>query len=273
MHPVSSTSSLVLLWTDKSNYKTPSSQRFWDKLDLDAGRPLDKKIEAKLPEFRKLSVTQINNRKYGIRKFSSEFLKTHPDAQVVCLGAGLDPKSLDTAEDHPGALVFDVDMENMELKEKMTREVQGPNNLKFCTANVGKPQELISSLKAKGWNPEKTTFVIAEGISYYISKEQFKDALFALKTPGGAAIIEYAIPDEDVVAENKELITVFFNLLQDMLNWPTPLERYSLQEASDLAQELGARIETLESLEMEKGRGFVSDIPPGPLCVSYLTYP
>ena len=63
---------------------------------------------------------EISNRKYGISKFSKEFLSNHTDTQVVILGAGLDPRSLEVAETFPKTIVFDVDMENRDIKKKIT---------------------------------------------------------------------------------------------------------------------------------------------------------
>ena len=151
MYKVSSTSGFVLLLIDKSHYEAPSAQRLWDRLDLEPSRPLYKEVIHlwdKLP-------FEVSNRKFGIKNFSTEFLLDKPHAQVIFLGAGLDPKSLDIAESFPKSKVFDVDMDNMELKEKIIKEIQGPNNISFCRANIAKSEEILDALKEKGMGSKR----------------------------------------------------------------------------------------------------------------------
>ena len=104
MYQVATTSNLVLLFSEKSIYKSSSANKFFENLDLSNSR-------AFAEDFLKISDglelhEQMHNRKYGIKKISFEFLSQHPNSQVIILGGGLDPFSLELAEMHPQATIL-----------------------------------------------------------------------------------------------------------------------------------------------------------------------
>ena len=236
MYKVSSTSAFVLLLTDESVYESTSAKKLWNNLDLEAARPF---VEEAISAWDGIPPEEITNRKWGIKKFSNEFLTVTPDSQVIFLGAGLDPKSLDVAESFPRSKVFDVDMDNMDLKREMTKSINGPSNIAFCQANIGNTDQLLSTLTQNGLNPDKVTLIVAEGISYYIPKEQFKNTLQVLRSPNGGLVLEYSIPTKEVKSkEDHPRINRLFDLLQKRLALPNPLERYTVDEIQKLANEL-----------------------------------
>ena len=276
MKQVSETSDLVLFAADLAIYKTDSARKFSEKLNLkDIRSTLEENLGAELLD---LLFEEINNRKVGVKRLCTEHLTATPHSQVVFLGAGLDPKSLDVAESFPHATVFDVDMDHMVQKEKMTKEVNGPKNIFFCLADVRDVKALRSSLEKAGWDGQKETLIVAEGICYYISKALFKEVLFGLRAPGGGLIWEYAIPNDDIVPLDKqEKAKHIFNFLQDSLSWPTPLERFRESEARAWADELGGTsFVTLDAIQLEKyrkGRNeHYSNSFRGILRVSYLKF-
>ena len=252
MYSISSTSALILLWTDKCVDETPLARKFLECISLDAAVPLSQAFAPFLKDVK----AEVINRKFGIKKSYNDFLTSSPDSQVVVLGAGLDPKSLEVAEKFSSTLVFDVDMENMELKEEITKSIKGPKNIKFCKANLGDSHELMSSLEESGWDRNKTTFIIAEGISYYVSKELFKRALLKLRHPKGGLVVEYTVPDEEVFPiEMRPLVKGVFDTLQEKLGLPNPVERYGIKEIKDLADGLEGRvIWTFNQKQLEKER-------------------
>ena len=271
MYQVSSTSAFVLLLTDQAIYDSPSAKRLWEKLDLEAARPF---VEKAL-KFWAIS-EEINNRKFGIKKFCTDFLTAHPTSQVIFLGAGLDPKSLDVAESFPHSTIFDVDMDNMALKKDMTKSINGPQNITFCQANVGEAGQVSSVLESNSWDKERITLIVAEGISYYVPKKQFKNTLIALSNPKNGLILEYSLPDQSVLPiEIRPRVKDFFDCLQELLAWPTPLLRYSVEEMIKLASDLGAKtLTTLNQQQLEKerkgGKNETYTVPfSGVICVSY----
>ena len=274
MFEVSATSALVLLWTDHSIYESPSAQAFLRKVSLNAGKDLCdslslaiKEIASKNPELdedMRLPVEDFANnldqevtyRKYAVKQFCTEFLSSAPDAQVIFLGAGLDPKSLDIAEEFPQSKVFDVDRDNMDIKAEITKNIGGPTNLLFCKGDVTAPDKLAATLSRRGWNAHKTTLLVAEGISYYVQKIPFKKTLEKLKTAGGGFIFEYTLPDEDIAPPIVAVVAKeFFQQLQHLIQFPTPLNRYKTKEVANLAKNLGGDLlRTVSPKDMERER-------------------
>ena len=234
MHGVASTSALVLLWTDESLYESVSAKKFFESINLDAGIPLKEELDGICDHMDE----EVNNRKYGVKKIALSFLKKYPDAQVVFLGSGLDPRSLDLAESFPRSTVFDVDRDNMGVKEAITKEIEGPKNIVFCKADISNAQELVEVLNSNGRDKEKKTLVVAEGLTYYISKNALQEALASLRTPGGGLILEYAIPNDEIKGPRAPDCKAFFDKLQELLGLPEPLQRYSDRNIRQLVEAL-----------------------------------
>ena len=251
MYQVSATSSLILLWTDQRIYESVSAKKFFQNINLDAGKGLKDQL-TDIPHIKE----EITNRKYGVKKFCDQFLSTCEDAQVVFLGSGIDPKSIDVAELYPKTSVFDVDMDNMQAKTDINKKIAGPSNIAFCQADVSNAREVVDTLSQHGYKKDRPTLVVAEGITYYISKELFRETLKALRTDKGGAAIEYSLPNEALT--HPEMAVHYknnFENVRSLLKWPTPLCRYTTQEISQLADFSGGQLsQTLNQQEIERER-------------------
>jgi len=274
MYPVSSTSALILLCTQESIYEGAAAKNFLKKVQLDSGQPLFQRLSEILP----YADQEVTNRKFAVKKFANNFLASHPNSQVIFLAAGLDPKSLDVAEHFPQTSVFDVDMENMDVKAAINKEINGPQNVKFCQADITQTGQLLSALRQQGFNSQKTTLVVAEGITYYVSKDSFKNSVSKLVSSPGGLILEYSIPNEGI--KNLERRTAYcqlFDGLQESLKMPHPLVRYSIEEVDTLASALGGQVETnLNQAQLEKertGENQWFDQNEGAVHVSFISFP
>ena len=265
MFVLADSSALVLSLADRSIYTAPSALRFLDNLKLDAGRELFEKI-AKSESSNPVFPATINNRKFAVKKACSDFLDASPNAQVVFLGAGLDPKSLDIAELYPQCTVFDIDRENLDLKQEILKEVDGPNNIRFCHADLANLEEFKVALSGSGWNRESPTMIVAEGISYYIERAAFKKVLLHLKSPGGKLLFEHFVSDDEVkeMARAKVYTTFCKDLLSE-LNLSFDLQPYSIEQIHDLALTLGGQVSIVfkhQDLELERtgsSKNFLQD--------------
>ena len=271
MYSVSATSALVLLWTDEAVYESGAAREFLQHLDLDVALAMSEELCRVWPSV----VEEVTNRKVGVKRFCRDFLSRVPHAQVVFLGAGLDPKSLDVAIKYPDVRVFDVDMEQMSLKKEITKKVSGPQNIEFCTANIDDVQDLVGGLEKNGWDSKQVTLVVAEGISYYLSQQCLAQSLKTLCCPLGGLVLEYAVPgDQVLLAEKRVIYQDFFDLLQKCLQWPTAITRYRVEEVQALVSELGGEmVETMDQQQLErewKGRNEIYTAPgEGAVYVSY----
>ena len=251
LHKVPATSCLVLLLAGESNYSGKVARGLFSVVDLSAGQPM---VDL-LGDAYDRAVEEVGNRKYAVRLFCNTYLSERPGAQVIVLGSGLDPLSIDIAECYPQSTVIDVDMANLDIKQAINEELGGPE-LRFCTANLADASALVPALKAAGWDPGSATLIVAEGISYYLPKPVFLQTLTALRTAGGALVLEYSLPKEEITEEEAlEISDEFYGKLAHLLEMPFQLQCYGTGEAESVARELGGvLVQTLTSHEMEIGR-------------------
>ena len=249
MYEVPATSALVLLFTEPDIYDGTAAKRFLASVDLSAGQGL----KDHFVEYWDLCYAELCSRKVRVKKLCQEYLQAHPAAQVVSLGGGLDPMTLDLAERFPEAAVFDLDMSQMDLKAEINAAVQGPK-VQFVTANLADGAALAQSLNAHGWMPNKPTLILAEGITYYVPAPIFAQALAAVRTDDGALVLEYSLPEEEITdVKHKETYIIFFQELTELLNLPFPMVRYSKAYVHQLAAQLKGRVaKTLYPHETER---------------------
>ena len=254
MYEVPATSAFVLLFTEKDIYDGSAAKRFLSSVDLTAGQGLKDHFK----DAWDLAYAEIATRKVRVKQLSQEYLHANPGAQVVSLGGGLDPMTLDLAELFPEASVFDVDMDQMDVKAEITAAIDGPR-VHFVTAHLGDASALTQSLMAAGWDAGAPTLVVAEGITYYVPAPIFAQALAAVRTDGGALVLEYSLPDDEITdANHKETMVAFYPELTTLLQLPFPMVRYSSSYVQTLAGQLRGKVaKTLYEHEAEllmKGR-------------------
>ena len=248
---VSHTSALVLLWAGRSPYKSERALKFLDRVDLSAGKKLWEEFNSVFNSYDEI----ILNRKFGVRYFWNNFLQSRPDSQVILLAAGLDPISLDIADQFPEAKIFEVDLDNMGLKERLVKELGGPESIRFCSVSLTETDKLTEVLIGQGWDKESPTLLIAEGVSYYVAKIHFQKTLSALKTPKGGLIFEFGIPFETVALGWQSIPLRIFGKLERDFRLP-PVSLYSIREVQTLAGRLGVsdKVIILDQTELEKRR-------------------
>ncbi len=255
------TSAFVLSHTSPEIYRGDAARTFLSQLDLSSADLLRIQFQDTWDE----QQVEILNRKHGVKALSHQYLGENPDAQVIQLGGGLDPLTIDLAECHPTVRIFDVDMANMQLKTEINASIGGPE-ISFLTANLADVSSLTQVLRNAGWNPESPTLLISEGISYYVPKEIYLASLTSLRTSGGFLIFEYAMPDHLLVGTPKaDIIKDFFDRFSAILDLPFPMQRYSDSEVKDLAAQINGEVEqilTQHQLEFSRlGRNEMREDP------------
>ena len=138
MIEVPATSASVLSFANQDVYRGAAARAFLSSIDFSAAEP----IIAQFKDIHEEITVEILNRKYGVAKCCHKYLDENPTAQVIHLGGGLDPLSIDLAEGSPKAHFSDVDMANMSLKEEINRKIGDPD-VSFLTANLADIPSLI----------------------------------------------------------------------------------------------------------------------------------
>lgn len=239
---ISGTSALVLLWGGKEAYKSNLAQKYLEQLDLSSGHELYNECSKIWEPYHEI----LKNRKFGVFNLVESILSIDSDYQVVILAAGIAPLSLDIIEKFPGVVVFDIDIENMQMKKDLFEEVSEgklSDRIKFIESDITDVNVLQKNLTEHGWNKDKRTIVIAEGISYYITEEELWNAfsLFQSDNKSNYIILESRVPAEKVCEERRDIQEKVWDYLTSALTLKF-VTRYFDEKVKELADKINAEI-------------------------------
>ena len=250
---ISGTSALVLLWGGKEAYKSKLAQKYLENLDLSAGEELYSECNKIWEQYYEI----LRNRKYGVFNFLKSILNQSEDYQVIILAAGIAPLSLDIIEKFPNTKVFDTDIENMDVKRKLYEELHGKKitgNIHFLECDITDKEGFKKSLVQNGWDENKKSIVIAEGISYYLSEEELWNtfSLFKSKDQSNYIILESRLPHDKVAEDRKEIQEKVWDYLSKTLSLKY-VTRYYDEKVKEYTDKLNGEVlmkYTMKDVEM-----------------------
>ena len=168
-------------------------------------------------------------------------------------------------------------MSQMDLKADINAAVGGPE-MKFVTSNLADASALAKTLQLHGWDPNRPTLVLAEGITYYVPAAVFAQALEAVRTNEGALVLEYSLQDEEITDVNhRDDYIEFFSDMTDLLKLPFPMVRYTTAYVQQLAKQLGGTVvktlyEHHTELELKGYNDFFEAPDSGAIRVSLISF-
>jgi len=250
---ISGTSALVLLWGGREAYKSKLAQKYLEQLDLSSGYELYNECNKIWEPYHEI----LRNRKYGVFSLVESILKEDSDYQVIILAAGVAPLSLDIIERFPDTKVFDIDIENMQMKKKLFEEVNDGkfnDNIQFIESDITNTDILKQSLIKHGWDKNKKSIVIAEGISYYISEDELWKAfsLFRSADKSNFIILESRVPQEKVCEDRRDIQERVWEYLTSALTLKF-VTRYFDEKVKEHADKINAEViekHTMKDIEM-----------------------
>ncbi|OCN02092.1 hypothetical protein A7X67_04985 [Clostridium sp. W14A] len=125
------------------------------------------------------------------------FALKHDICQYVICGAGMDTFAF--RNDHPGIRVFEVDhpdTQRYKLEKIKKLEWIIPKNVRYVPVDFSK-DDLVSTLKAAGFDSKIPTFFTILGVTYYLTLPIFEDTVRKISTLSGADNkIVFDFPDE-----------------------------------------------------------------------------
>lgn len=131
---------------------------------------------------------------------------------------------------HNISIVFDVDFDAnlLKYKSELVSKLKAEFPPKFVTANISNKEELRRRLIDSGWNPNKKTIVVAEGLSYYLKKDTLWNSLELFHSPhnDNYLIFEYYKQDKNVDIEFQEIAKKGFGLIYEDIS---VLTRYDIK--------------------------------------------
>jgi O-methyltransferase involved in polyketide biosynthesis len=180
-------------WSKASLWETGPAKAYLKKLNLLIGKDLDSRFDDEANHWHTQVVT---GRKFGIKKHALEFLKQFPQAQVVILGAGIAPLSIELGSLFPLSKIFDVDQSGMIEKETLIHKK--PNNIQFIECDVTSITWLIHKLQNAGFDSNLPMMIIMEGIVYYLSPDALMSMLKHFRHYNAVIVCDFSVYAERV---------------------------------------------------------------------------
>ncbi len=247
---LSATSALVLIASGNSLYKTEAALEYWSHLDLSSGRDIYEECNTVWAGHDQV----IKNRKWCIGNWCHNLLSSGIIEQVVIIAAGFSPLGIDLASLFPICNIFETDIINMPAKQEICNNIKATHsNIKFVEADAANITQCVERLKAAGWQNDRSTLLICEGISYYVSKSVARNIWKTFSnTPDSRCIFEYMIPSDMIRIERQYIPQLTFGKIMDYCNINIPMTTWSRKE---LKNESGINIYkhvTMHSIENER---------------------
>lgn len=250
---LSDTSAFVTILAGREIHTSPQSQKYLDMLDLSAGEELIRRCNRVWPHLDQL----VKNRKWCIMECVMGCL-AEGMRQVVILGSGMDPLSLEIASRAPNATVYELDVDNMGAKRRLL-DAAAPDvagNIRCVTADLGRPEDAAAGAVAAGWRPEAPTVLVMEGISYYLEEGAISELMrgFAARSEG-RVVLEYIVPRGLIERERADIPDLVFAAIDEYMSDPLQILRLTPARVRELASQAGGGIvrrHTMNSMELER---------------------
>ena len=248
---ISATSALVLNWSASELWTERRTKDYLNNLDLSEGDALLKLFD---DYEHYMHMQAVSGRKYFVLKMVKAFLNRHENknTQVVILGAGIAPISVEIASHYPNTTVFDVDRYLMFDKENLING--NPSNIKFIECDITDTVDLNARLFKNGFIAEVPAIVLMEGIIYYINDIDLLKILKLFKQYNAAFAIDYCVKPELVNKNTRLLLTEVFRKIASQIKI-SPVQFYELNEMKSLFTKAGYETvfaTTLKEIQTER---------------------
>jgi methyltransferase (TIGR00027 family) len=139
--------------------------------------------------------------------------------QIVFLGAGYDTRSIRFSDKIKDTVIFELDAQTTQqnkLRIYDQEKIKVPQHLKFVTINFIS-EEISLVLRKAGYDENKETLFIWEGVTYYLTKEAINQTLDFLKenkANGSRIVFDYHITEVPSISTGEPFI--FWKSIADM---------------------------------------------------------
>jgi O-methyltransferase involved in polyketide biosynthesis len=195
---VAPTSALVLSYV-KDLYTEGLSGRYMQYIDLSSVQDLAAAMDNISTHFGVV----IKLRKKMVRYLIKQFINRYPKQQVCIIAAGLDPLALTLSEDYPQLIsgIYEVDQAWMDEKLNIYGQLASHQPLPVTLqTDITNTIQLKRLLRDAGYDATQPTIIIFEGITHYITEEQFRDIMqcFTTRNSRNTVIMDYALVHEEI---------------------------------------------------------------------------
>jgi O-methyltransferase involved in polyketide biosynthesis len=231
MYDLSSTSALVLLWAQQDCYQSKAAKEYLSRLNLDIGKNLYEECKKIWSHYDEV----IKNRKCGVFDLIEKCVNSAEDKcqQVIIAGAGFDALGIEIVEQFPQIRVFELDRENMKIKSQLIANIKAGDrkNIVFIETDLLDVSCVCRNLRKHEWNPKKSTLLILEGISYYLSPTAIKKIVQTIKPD--RTIFEFLKLDKEIAVNRIEIPKKIFGKISKLCALPD-IEKYDYSKIEKL---------------------------------------
>ena len=243
---ISSTSALVLNWSDPNLYPGEKVNQYIKQLDLSEGDALMKLLDE---EQHFMHTQAISARKYFMWTNTCHFLENcrqqNQTGQVIIMGAGISPLSAALAEQYPEAKIFDIDLYSMEEKAACLSATFP--QISFIKADLKNIAEWSEALNKNNFNAQEPSIIIFEGIVYYLPAKLLEE-LFAWSFHHQSTIIgDFVLPPASLHPAFQKFPDKVFEVIRTLLSLP-PTAFYSRKDFIDVLHKVGYQTIEINSL-------------------------
>ena len=243
---ISSTSALVLNWTDMNLYQGEKVKSFISNLDLSEGDVLMNALDA---DQHYMHTRAVSARKFYMSTNATLFLeqceKDNIEGQVLIMAAGISPLSIALAERFPTAAIFDLDLYLMEEKKEILKN-EIPN-VSFIKCDLENIEFWNTELIRHKFDYKKKTIAIFEGIVYYLKQETLMNMFKWCSLNNIEILGDYCIHPDQIDIHYQKYPEEVFSVIQKKLNLP-PIVFYNKMEFAELLVKSGFKDFEIESL-------------------------
>lgn len=182
----------------------------------------------------------IKARKFKIHETIFNYLKNNQVNQVIILGSGFSPLSLEISSHFPQLRIFEIDCISFSLKKELYKFKNQPN-IFFIKENIANSQKILKALQKNSWFFNVQTLVVAEGLSYYIPKKMFWQTieLFKSQNKKNLFIFDYFISQNEIATASSMLVKANYEVIKKYLNLKH-LTRYTRKDVFSFLKKMGA---------------------------------
>ena len=230
MHNLSSTSALVLLWAQQDCYQSKCAKEYLSLLNLEIGMALYNECKKIWPHYNEV----IKNRKFGVFNLIKKCANSENKCQqVIIAGAGFDALGIEIVEHFPQIRVFELDRENMKIKSRLITNIniETKKNISFIETDLSDVSSVCKNLHEYDWNPKKSTLLIFEGISYYLSSVTIKSFVQAINP--NWTIFEFLKLDKEIDISRIYIPKKVFGEIEKLCTLPN-IEKYDYPKIENL---------------------------------------
>ena len=211
---------LTLLW-GQNVYRDRYALEYIKHLDLSEGQDLVQSCNVICPWYSEI----IINRKFYIRKLLEHFYKkTKREFQLVTISPGHDPLSLEAAGKYSDKItnIIEVDPKDHSGKKYVMEEV-APDLVKkinFLQADIFDPDFMKVMEADARYDLDKPAFVIAEGVSYFLSKSELEFMFFEFSSVNrhNMFVMDYMLSDDQIGKTYRNIPGQIFETLMEYIS-------------------------------------------------------